>query len=436
MDAEKKKNKKNKKKNKQQQQQQQQNGKTAADSDSAAAEPAAAGSADGGGAAEKREQVAEVRNGDVDLDRHLPNGTETASLESEIKRLQRENDSLIKKEISSEETVKRLQYENDSYIQKKAALEDTIKQLRDANDMRAQQEETLEETIDQLKIDNGYLMDKEAGLLLKIEELHREKHIWLEKEVILEEQLKLLESEKDSLKQTEHATKETISRMNVDVTRLRMQVVELEESRNSLLKENQQLSESISGLRLQLQNFETSIASAGASERGKHDSGHEELNSEIEAAHALVEKLIAENGELIEKVNELYIELGRKNAAPNFSTTDGTDLMVANSVLHSTAVPMPESNENTSLSGYLSRSSEVEATTDIPLSSEAESGEIVQIPLHDNEVSDLEVQLIEDADDNEVPLTDAPLIGAPFRFISFVASYVSGADLVSRDGSK
>lgn len=34
------------------------------------------------------------------------------------------------------------------------------------------------------------------------------------------------------------------------------------------------------------------------------------------------------------------------------------------------------------------------------------------------------------APDKEVPFTDAPLIGAPFRLISFIAKYVSGADLV------
>ncbi|KAG6532218.1 hypothetical protein ZIOFF_006057 [Zingiber officinale] len=35
----------------------------------------------------------------------------------------------------------------------------------------------------------------------------------------------------------------------------------------------------------------------------------------------------------------------------------------------------------------------------------------------------------------EVPFTDAPLIGAPFRLISFMAKYVSGADLARRDDS-
>lgn len=59
-----------------------------------------------------------------------------------------------------------------------------------------------------------------------------------------------------------------------------------------------------------------------------------------------------------------------------------------------------------------------------------DSGEIVQIPLDDSDVRDLESQPI-DSEQNAVPLSDAPLIGAPFRLMSFVAKYVSGADLVN-----
>ncbi|CAA7392943.1 unnamed protein product [Spirodela intermedia] len=62
-----------------------------------------------------------------------------------------------------------------------------------------------------------------------------------------------------------------------------------------------------------------------------------------------------------------------------------------------------------------------------------QSPEIVQIPLDDDRE---QVQLapaareVEAAEMAAVPLSDAPLIGAPFRLISFFANYVSGADLV------
>lgn len=62
--------------------------------------------------------------------------------------------------------------------------------------------------------------------------------------------------------------------------------------------------------------------------------------------------------------------------------------------------------------------------------------EIVQIPLDDNDVRDLQLQDTKNVEnDDAVPITDAPLIGAPFRLISFFAKYVSGADLVSQNSS-
>lgn len=63
-----------------------------------------------------------------------------------------------------------------------------------------------------------------------------------------------------------------------------------------------------------------------------------------------------------------------------------------------------------------------------------DSSEIVQIPLTESESQDAEGhQTADENEDSSVELSDAPLTGAPIRFISFVARYVSGADLVSRN---
>lgn len=67
--------------------------------------------------------------------------------------------------------------------------------------------------------------------------------------------------------------------------------------------------------------------------------------------------------------------------------------------------------------------------TEITISTETE-----QIPSEDSDTSGTNLSL-EDSSSNEmstVPISDAPLIGAPFRFISFMARYVSGADLVNQ----
>ncbi|KAI9392554.1 hypothetical protein POPTR_006G110400v4 [Populus trichocarpa] len=391
--------------------------------------------------------------------KHLQNETDSLTrtkdtFEETIKRLRDENDSHIQKEATLEETVKQLQNESALHTQKEASLEDTINQLRSVNNLCIQKEATFEDTIKQLKTENDSHLQKEADLEKRIVQLQSEKDFWLQKEagfgeklnhlqdekaaLVLKaasigEKIRLLESDKDSWTISENTTKETIARMNIDVTRLRMQVVELEDSRNSLVKENQQLKESISNLKLQLQNIDTSVSFANTSELGKLGAEKEELNSQIEAACALVDKLITENADLVEKVNELYIKLDHQGTAASFSSATGRGVIVRNSELANGTHPMADSNANLTALGHKLESLEVEPAVVVQYSSEAGSGEIVQIPLDDNEVPDLEMQAAETVyKSGAVPLTDAPLIGAPFRLISFVAKYVSGGDLVNR----
>lgn len=61
------------------------------------------------------------------------------------------------------------------------------------------------------------------------------------------------------------------------------------------------------------------------------------------------------------------------------------------------------------------------------------SDEIVQIPLDENENELTTLEPDNNAEKTEIPFSDAPLIGAPFRLISFVARYVSGADLAEKN---
>uniref|UniRef100_A0A5B7CEH7 Uncharacterized protein n=1 Tax=Davidia involucrata TaxID=16924 RepID=A0A5B7CEH7_DAVIN len=269
--------------------------------------------------------------------------------------------------------------------------------------------------------------------------------------------------------------------------------MELEESRNNLLQENQRLIENISGLQSQIQDFERNTASARSSSVSTmHASEYEELNSQIESGRALVEKLMAENAELVEKVNELYVELDRRVATTPLSSAVGSDLMVGATEAAGVADPVFESSERTSASGKRAESESsqdvavkdhqrngddyvnAEATAHIadpmlessegtsvsgmkmesleedvagkdderkagdyvysPNSPETiDSEEIVQIPLDENEAGDVELEAAHNDDEKaDVSLTDAPLIGAPFRLISFVARYVSGADLVNK----
>ncbi|KAL9425796.1 hypothetical protein AB3S75_032709 [Citrus x aurantiifolia] len=423
-------------------------------------------------------EPADIQNVQVDADRHQSNGAESANLaeaerqhllqreailEETVKHLRNERESHIQKEATLEGTVQQLQNECDLY-KEKATLEETIQQLQRKNDLRMQKEATLEETIKQLRNQNDSHILREGGLEMNIAKLQSEKEFWLQKEAALEqkisqlqdesaalnmkrasleERLKLLEADKDSWTQMESVSKETIAGLSVDITQLRMQVVELEESRNNLLQENHQLKENVSSLRSQLSSDESKKLQHATSEL-------KDFSTQIEAAGALIDKLITENIELVEKVNDLSVKLDRQSVAAGLSSAMGSDAVTT---LTSDTEPMSESSDNmSSLNDRLETQGVVAVKEDRngingvhadppPLvlnSSEADySGEIVQIPLDDKEVQDLELQVVESDTDKvaAVPLTDAPLIGAPFRLVSFVAKYVSGADLVNKNAS-
>ncbi|XP_031247467.1 putative leucine-rich repeat-containing protein DDB_G0290503 isoform X2 [Pistacia vera] len=430
-------------------------------------------------------EMAELQNGGVDLSRHHhhSNGTEGAilaeaekqqllqrkvMLEEIVKQLQNEKDSYLQKEATLQETVKQLRKESDSYMEKVTTLEEKIKQLQRENDLHIHKEDALEQTIKQLRNEKNLHMQKEGSLEMSIVNLQSEKSIWLQKEAdfegkirqladenaalnfkgaSLEEKIELLQRDKDSWIQMKNISKDTITSLNDDITQLKMQVVVLEESRNSLIKENQQLNENVSSLQLQLQNLENSVSSARSSDEIKKTS-EEDFNTQIEAACRLVDKLISENVELVEKVNDLSVKLDRQTQQAGLSSGIGSDPS-AKTIIN--AEPISESSVNMPMLSHNLESPEIVEVKDgrntvnnvhaeplafVPNPSEADdSGEIVQIPLDDNEVQDLESQAGEMDEKTAVPLSDAPLVGAPFRLISFVAKYVSGADLVENSSN-
>lgn len=150
------------------------------------------------------------------------------------------------------------------------------------------------------------------------------------------------------------------------------------------------------------------------------------------------------------QVNELYVELDRRPTA-GLPSASLSDQMVQAADTATVADTMSESNENLSVTGKKLESVEIvpvkvenigsnnvdiEHAAAIPNSSVSdEPGEIVQISLDENEIRDLELQAANNDEKAAVPISDAPLIGAPFRLISFVAKYVSGADLVNKSSS-
>ncbi|KAK8961643.1 hypothetical protein KSP40_PGU002936 [Platanthera guangdongensis] len=62
------------------------------------------------------------------------------------------------------------------------------------------------------------------------------------------------------------------------------------------------------------------------------------------------------------------------------------------------------------------------------------SEDVVSVPLDDNVHGLKPTGEVMDSEQT-IPISDAPLIGAPFRLITFVTRYVSGADLVDQPKS-
>ena len=148
------------------------------------------------------------------------------------------------------------------------------------------------------------------------------------------------------------------------------------------------------------------------------------------------------------QVSASYVELDRRSAEVGVSGVVEPDLMTAFPHPAGVALATPESAEIKSISTQELVSLEEVSVKDNGIDAEQavalisnsslvsdDAGEIVQIPLDDNEVRDPEAQDAKNVEQDDVPLADAPLIGAPFRLISFVAKYVSGADLVNQSSS-
>ncbi|CAN1772038.1 hypothetical protein LINPERHAP1_LOCUS12084 [Linum perenne] len=295
---------------------------------------------------------------------------------------------LQQRETDLKEEINRLHKENEWHEQKEADLEEKIKELLDQNDSQVQKQASLEGSIKALISANDTSVVKEADSEEKINQLKSEKNTYIQKEADLEMRIAQLQHEKDLWLEKENVSKETIGKQSIDITRLRMQ---------------------------------------------NPSDENDNVNPQVEAAHVLINKLITENAELVDKVNELYVKLDKKDRELDRSSDSESDGRDGSSEFVGTLPSPADSLYNIpSLNRKLTTTEVAPTVARIPVPSEADSAEIVQISLNNSEVEeDPEIPTAE-LDNEPTPLTDAPLIGAPFRLISFVASYVSGADLVNK----
>ncbi|KAI4302631.1 hypothetical protein MLD38_038353 [Melastoma candidum] len=378
---------------------------------------------------------------------------EKASLESRIMKLESERESWLIKEASLEEKICRFSGEKALLSAEQGNLMETIEQLKGEKESWVSNENAAREVIRKMEADirkfhlqvseleelknhsvqeNIALKDHLSKLQTQIQQLEKNASIVrtmdLEAKGTLDQKIRQLSDEKTALVVKQEVLEKRIQQWEGECRYWISNVVEIEESKNNAIEENGRRKEHITALLERIKELEGSSSTAIASEeQTNHSLEHENLNSQIEAACALVEKLITENADLVEKVNDLYLELDRRTTA--------TGLLIPPAPEYSIQVVENKRFQDEQPKSYEITPAKVETILqdrevlqDPPDS--FKTGEIVQIPLDDTEAQIPETQ--ETDPSSAVPLSDAPLVGAPFRLMSFMAWYVSGADLVDK----
>ncbi|CAL4922499.1 unnamed protein product [Urochloa decumbens] len=255
----------------------------------------------------------------------------------------------------------------------------------------------LHETIKQLEDEKSLWLQKVSAMESELEKLHSKVDLHMQNEVLLDGKLNSLQIGYDVLIKKEALLKERFSELEETNKTLVAQVKVLEESSNTF-EENQMLVKKLDQLDSRLQALE---ARAALSEASVTEKGNE---------------LIAERG------LSSSVEITPNNSYSLINNT--TSNAYASNHPEETSIRLPEISISNSIAQAHVNEHEFDGPT---------SEEIVPIPLDDIQIhEDDPRQPGVDDEIDEVPFSDAPIIGAPFRLISFVARYVSGADLVNQ----
>lgn len=227
-------------------------------------------------------------------------------------------------------------------------------------------------------------------------------------------------------------------------------MTELKESRDNLSEENTKLKESIAVMESRIQCLETEASFPRSSTvkitelpEGK------DRNYQVEAVNIPAEQLQPENIIPVEKVKEVHPETEQQKISVDDAkekVTAPPEAAIPADYSSEYNVGMYESGEMIqSLSGAhntfdISNGTEnfdnlsgVRGVQILGIDNSRISEDVVSVPLDDIQVVEAEPQPVKNEETPELPLSDAPLIGAPFRLFSFVAKYVSGADLVNQE---
>ncbi|CAL9134404.1 uncharacterized protein LOC135626937 isoform X2 [Musa acuminata AAA Group] len=311
----------------------------------------------------------------------------------------------------------------------------------------------LQEQVRELEYEKALWFQKQANLEEKIKVLQEEVDLCAQKEAFVEEKLKNVESFKDSLVLTEISLKERIARVEEASTALDTQVKELQGLRNTFFEENQQLMEKVTGLEQKIQSIEERAPSHENLTETMTKLPEDDFSAQqTEASSALFGDQTSGSTELSEKVNEPYIVPEKHGGHPSGTDLNRVEMLDrASSPSHyvsdfrekikdsgETVHPSVQLQENFGANnGINDLDSETVNRPGPPPSDEPRGSEPATVPFDEIQIHKEDLTGVKNNEIAEaVPLSDAPLIGAPFRLISFMAKYVSGADLVKQNSSR
>ncbi|XP_051180806.1 uncharacterized protein [Lolium perenne] len=281
------------------------------------------------------------------------------------------------------------------YEAKLGKLHDKIKQLEDEKSLWLQKVNMMESELEKLHNKVGYHAQDEVLLEEKLNNLQNGYNMLLKKEEVLDNKVKSIEDVNGVLTHQETSLKERLNGLEEINKALQEQVKVLDEASKTTVEENQRLVISVDELESRLQTLEAKIA--------------------------LTEVSMTKEG------NELIADRGLNS--PLTVTLDNFPISAyANNHQDGSSGHFPEATSSNGGDEIL-----IDVDAHQGFDEPRTSGEIVPVPLDDIQIHEDGPQPPGSAvDTDEVPFTDAPIVGAPFRLISFVARYVSGADLVNQ----
>ncbi|PKU81528.1 hypothetical protein MA16_Dca007635 [Dendrobium catenatum] len=276
--------------------------------------------------------------------------------------------------------------------------------------------ELLEE-INKLEVEKNICSQKEANLEEQIDDLQCKNASLTMREADFEERVKKMEEMHQSFALEEISIKEVVSKLDDANERLHLQVMELKDSRDKLAQENKQLTDSISTLESRIQHLEM-VASFNVSSKAS------EIHVEPVQLSGPTENPTSE------KTNK---HSSTMKSSTSTASEYNKSLLESNEKIET----FTKNNERCSVNGIedLSSMEQLQQIQLLGLNDSRVSEDVISVPL-DDIIQELQATPEKSEAEPVVPFSDAPLIGAPFRLISFVARFVSGADLVDQEKPK